>query len=62
MSEQRESERLKQRGLFDGIVASFRQVLSSLPDKRTGKNIRYRMEDAALKARLAYFSLKPRRF
>ncbi|CAA9581850.1 hypothetical protein AVDCRST_MAG81-3056 [uncultured Synechococcales cyanobacterium] len=41
---------MKQSGLFDGIVATFRQVLSSLPDKRTGKNIRYGMEDAALSA------------
>jgi hypothetical protein len=45
--------------LFDGIVASFRQVLSSLPDKRTGKNIRYRMEDAALSAFSVFFTQTP---
>ena len=50
---------MKQRGLFDGIVASFRQVLSSLPDKRTGKNIRYRMEDAALSAFSVFFTQTP---
>jgi hypothetical protein len=36
--------------LFDTIVGSFRQRLSSLPHKRTGKNTRYGMEDAALSA------------
>ncbi len=50
---------MKQPGLFDGIVASFRQVLSSLPDKRTGKNIRYRMEDAALSAFSVFFTQTP---
>jgi hypothetical protein len=45
-----ESEALKQTGWFDTIVSSFRQVLESLPDKRTGKNSRYGMEDAALSA------------
>jgi hypothetical protein len=50
---------LKQPGLFDGIVASFRQVLSSLPDKRTGKNIRYGMEDAALSAFSVFFTQTP---
>ena len=47
---------MKQSGLFDGIVATFRQVLSSLPDKRTGKNIRYGMEDAALSAFSVFFT------
>jgi hypothetical protein len=50
---------LKQPGLFDGIVGSFRQVLSSLPDKRTGKNIRYGMEDAALSAFSVFFTQTP---
>jgi hypothetical protein len=50
---------LKQPWLFDGIVASFRQVLSSLPDKRTGKNNRYGMEDAALSAFSVFFTQTP---
>ena len=37
----------------------FRQVLSSLPDKRTGKNTRYGMEDAALSAFGAFFTQTP---
>jgi hypothetical protein len=38
---------LKHSGVFDGIIASCRRVLSTLPDKRIGKNPRYGMEDAA---------------
>jgi len=40
-------------------VGSFRQVLSSLPDKRTGKNTRYGMEDAALSAFSVFFTQTP---
>lgn len=50
---------MKQPGLFDEVVSSFRQVLSSLPDKRTGKNIRYGMEDAALSAFGVFFTQTP---
>jgi hypothetical protein len=50
---------LKSRGLFDPIVGSFRQVLSSLPDKRTGQNSRYGMEDAALSAFSVFFTQTP---
>jgi hypothetical protein len=50
---------LKQPKLFDGIVSSFRQVLSSLPDKRPGKNTRYGMEDAALSAFSVFFTQPP---
>lgn len=42
--------------MFDTIVGYFRQVLSSLPDKRTGKNTRYGMEDAALSAFSVFFT------
>jgi hypothetical protein len=45
--------------LFDTIVGAFRQVLSSLPDKRTGKNTRYGMEDAALSAFSVFFTQTP---
>lgn len=47
---------MKERGLFDTVVGSFRQRLSSLPDKRTGKNTRYGMEDAALSAFSVFFT------
>ena len=50
---------MRERGLFDTIVGSFRQRLSSLPDKRTGKNTRYGMEDAALSAFSVFFTQTP---
>jgi hypothetical protein len=50
---------VKERGLFDALVRSFRQRLSSLPDKRTGKNTRYGMEDAALSAFGVFFTQTP---
>lgn len=50
---------MKERGLFDTIVGAFRQRLSSLPDKRTGKNTRYGMEDAALSAFSVFFTQTP---
>ena len=45
-----EPKGLKAQGSFDTIVGYFRQTLESLPDKRTGKNSRYGMEDTALSA------------
>jgi hypothetical protein len=50
---------LPARGLFNRIVELFRQRLSSLPDKRTGKNHRYGMEDAALSAFSVFFTQPP---
>jgi len=50
---------VKEQGLFDTLVGSFRQRLSSLPDKRTGKNTRYGMEDAALSAFSVFFTQTP---
>lgn len=50
---------MKQSGCFDAIVSFFRQVLESLPDKRTGKNTRYGMEDAALSAFSVFFTQTP---
>ena len=50
---------MKEQGLFDTIIGSFRQRLSSLPDKRTGKNSRYGMEDAALSAFSVFFTQTP---
>lgn len=57
--EPRESEPFSERGLFDTIVGSFRQRLSSLPDKRTGKNTDYGMEDAALSTFSVFFTQIP---
>ena len=45
--------------MFDTLVGSFRQRLSSLPDNRTGKNTRYGMEDAALSAFSVFFTQTP---
>jgi len=59
VNEPRELKPLSERGLFNTIVGCFRQVLSSLPDKRTGKNIRYGMEDAALSAFSVFFTQTP---
>lgn len=50
---------MKQLGFFDAIVGFFRQTLESLPDKRTGKNSRYGMEDAALSAFGVFFTQNP---
>ncbi|MFO7142918.1 ISNCY family transposase [Arthrospira sp. PCC 8006] len=50
---------MKKPGWFDTVVGSVRQCLSSLPDKRTGKNRRYGMEDAALSALSVFFTQTP---
>jgi hypothetical protein len=50
---------LKQKSSFDTIVSYFRQVLESLPDKRTEKNTQYGMEDAALSAFSVFFTQTP---
>jgi hypothetical protein len=50
---------LKQPGSFDTIINSFRQLLESLPDQRTGKNTQYGMEDAALSAFSVFFTQTP---
>jgi Transposase DDE domain len=47
---------LKLPGSFETIVSSFRHVLETLPDKRTGKNSRYGMEDAGLSAFSVFFT------
>ena len=50
---------MKEPGLFNRLVDSFRQWLSSLPDKRKGKNSRYGMEDAALSDFGVFFTQTP---
>ncbi|MEL6973570.1 MAG: ISNCY family transposase, partial [Bacteroidota bacterium] len=44
---------------FATVVDSFRASLSSLPDKRTGKNSRYEMLDAGLSAFSVFFTQTP---
>lgn len=50
---------MKLKGTFATVVDSFRASLSSLPDKRTGKNIRYEMLDAGLSAFSVFFTQTP---
>lgn len=47
------------KGSFATVVDSFRATLSSLPDKRTGKNTRYEMLDAGLSAFSVFFTQTP---
>lgn len=44
---------------FPQLLEYFRGVLRDLPDKRTGSNCRYRMEDAALGAFALFFTQSP---
>jgi hypothetical protein len=50
---------LKETNTFDGIVSFFHQVLERLLGKRTGKNTRYEMIDAALSAFSVFFTQNP---
>ena len=50
---------MKQQESFDTIVEFFRELLESLPDRRTGKNSRYGMEDVALSAFSVFFTQSP---
>ncbi len=44
---------------FESLIGFFRNVLQKLPDKRTGKNTRYGMEDAALSAFSVFYTQTP---
>lgn len=50
---------MDQPGIFDEIVLYFRSILENFPDKRTGKNKRYQMSDAALSAFSIFFTQSP---
>ena len=50
---------MKLPGSFSSVLESFRASLSSLPDKRTGKNSRYTMLDAGLSAFSVFFTQTP---
>jgi hypothetical protein len=50
---------LNQPSSFDEIVLYLRSILNDLPDKRTGKNKRYQMSDAALSAFSVFFTQTP---
>ncbi len=44
---------------FDNLVDQFRFVIEEFPDKRTGNNTRYTIEDAALGAFSIFFTQSP---
>jgi hypothetical protein len=44
---------------FDELVSQFRRLLAQFPDKRTGKNTHYSLEDAALGAFAVFFTQSP---
>lgn len=44
---------------FDELVAELRAVFAALPDRRTGKNISYSMEDFGLSAFAVFFTQSP---
>ena len=44
-----------QRGCFERLVAELKELMRQFPDKRTGKNLVYRMEDAALGAFAVFY-------
>ena len=44
---------------FDSMVSNLRATMAGFPDKRTGKNSRYSIEDAALGAFSVFFTQSP---
>lgn len=44
---------------FGNLLAHFRSVIKEFPDKRTGDNTRYSIEDAALGAFSVFFTQSP---
>ena len=44
---------------FKDLIGSFRQVLTELPDRRTGDNLKYAMEDFGLSAFSVFFTQCP---
>ena len=44
---------------FDNMVKHFRSLISDFPDRRTGSNTRYTIEDAALGAFSVFFTQSP---
>lgn len=44
---------------FDSLLKVFHQLLERLPDRRTGKNTRYTIKDAALGAFAVFFTQSP---
>ena len=50
---------MNQPEIFDEIVQYFQSILKDFPDKRTGKNKRYQMSDAALSAFSVFFIQSP---
>jgi hypothetical protein len=44
---------------FDDLVGDLRELMRGSPDQRTGRNIKYRMEDVATAAFSVFFSQSP---
>ena len=44
---------------FSNLVSDLRQLVAQFPDKRTGKNTIYRMEDVAMGAFSVFFTQSP---
>ena len=44
---------------FEKMVASLRKAIQTFPDKRTGNNVTYSLEDAALGASSVFFTQCP---
>jgi hypothetical protein len=44
---------------FDDLVGDLRELMRGFPDKRTGRNIKYRMEDVAAAAFSVFFTQSP---
>ncbi|MCI0652891.1 MAG: hypothetical protein L0Y38_10490 [Methylococcaceae bacterium] len=47
---------------FGDLVGDLRELMRGFPDKRTGRNIRYSMEDVASAAFSVFFAPEVRRF
>ena len=44
---------------FQALVGSLRQTLAALPDRRTGQNLSYALEDFGLSAFAVFFTQAP---
>lgn len=59
MSSGKDRRRKSQDLTFDSMVANLRATMAGFPDKRTGENSRYSIEDAALGAFSVFFTQSP---
>ena len=59
MSSGKQSKKKSQQLSFDSMVKYFRSTMAGFPDKRTGSNSYYSIEDAALGAFSVFFTQSP---